>query len=104
MKCPSEFTWSVYVDGELSPDELRGAEMHLVACRDCRGRVVALQEEVPDIGRSVPSTSRLMVFPGWLSTLSLITPFIVSSPYTVEPSEGSVKIMSLSGARSTYLS
>ncbi len=46
MSCPSEFTWSVYVDGELSPGEIRRAEMHLVSCRDCRGQVVALRDEI----------------------------------------------------------
>jgi cytoskeletal protein CcmA (bactofilin family) len=46
MSCPTEMTWSIYADGELSPDEVRDLEMHLVACLACRGRVVALREEV----------------------------------------------------------
>jgi len=46
MNCPSEFTWSVYIDDELPPDELRGVEMHLVSCRVCRGQVMALRDEV----------------------------------------------------------
>ena len=46
MSCPSEFTWSVYVDGELPHDELRGVEMHLVSCRDCRSQVMALRDEI----------------------------------------------------------
>jgi cytoskeletal protein CcmA (bactofilin family) len=46
MNCPSEFTWSVYVDDELPHDELRGAEMHLVSCRACRHRVMALRDEI----------------------------------------------------------
>lgn len=46
MSCPSTFTWSVYIDGELLPDELRRAELHLVSCRSCRAEVVALQDEV----------------------------------------------------------
>ena len=45
MSCPSEFTWSVYVDGELEADDLRRSEMHLVGCRECRTRVVALESE-----------------------------------------------------------
>ncbi len=46
MICPNEFTWSVYVDDELPDDELRGVEMHLVSCRDCRGQVMALRDEI----------------------------------------------------------
>ena len=46
MNCPSEFTWSVYVDEELLGDELRGVEMHLVSCRACRGQVMALRDEI----------------------------------------------------------
>jgi len=46
MNCPSEFTWSVYVDAELSDDELRGVEMHLVACAACRSQVMALRDEI----------------------------------------------------------
>jgi cytoskeletal protein CcmA (bactofilin family) len=38
-------TWSVYADGELSREERRSAEMHLVSCRTCRNRVVALRDE-----------------------------------------------------------
>lgn len=45
MSCPDEFIWSMYVDEELELDERRKSELHLVACRDCRARVVALQEE-----------------------------------------------------------
>jgi Putative zinc-finger len=45
MSCPSEFEWSVYVDGELSREEQRGVEMHLVSCRECRYRVVTLRDE-----------------------------------------------------------
>lgn len=46
MNCPDEFTWSVYVDDELPSDDLRGVEMHLVSCRACRGRVMALRDEI----------------------------------------------------------
>jgi cytoskeletal protein CcmA (bactofilin family) len=46
MNCPSEFTWSVYVDDELPSDELRSVEMHLVSCRECRGQVMALRDEI----------------------------------------------------------
>jgi anti-sigma factor RsiW/cytoskeletal protein CcmA (bactofilin family) len=46
VSCPNEFTWSVYVDGELPSDEVRTAEMHLVSCRECRTQVMALRDEV----------------------------------------------------------
>ena len=45
MNCPDELTWSIYADGELVAAEVRRAELHLVSCRHCRSRVVALQEE-----------------------------------------------------------
>ena len=45
MNCPSEETWSIYADDELARDEIRGVEMHLVSCRDCRTLVVALRDE-----------------------------------------------------------
>jgi len=45
VSCPGEPTWSVYVDGELDADETRAAELHLVSCRDCRSRVLALHDE-----------------------------------------------------------
>ena len=57
MSCPSEFTWSVYVDGELPPDERRRAEMHLVSCRDCRTRVVALGVEAAALARALHERS-----------------------------------------------
>lgn len=53
MSCPSEITLSVYVDGELEPDALRRAEMHLVSCRDCRTRVVALQDEASLLANAI---------------------------------------------------
>jgi solute carrier family 13 (sodium-dependent dicarboxylate transporter), member 2/3/5 len=36
---------SSYVDGRLSPEEMREAESHLLECRRCRGAVEALREE-----------------------------------------------------------
>ena len=43
--CLPELTYAIYVDGELSPEELRPVEAHLVTCRRCRELVVALREE-----------------------------------------------------------
>ena len=45
MSCPSTLNWSIYVDGELEPEDARHAELHLVSCLACRAEVVALQEE-----------------------------------------------------------
>jgi cytoskeletal protein CcmA (bactofilin family) len=45
MSCRSELSYAIYVDGELPPEERRPLEAHLVACRTCRERVVALREE-----------------------------------------------------------
>jgi cytoskeletal protein CcmA (bactofilin family) len=45
MSCRSELTYAIYVDGELPPEERRPLEAHLISCRACRERVVALREE-----------------------------------------------------------
>lgn len=45
MSCRSELTYAIYVDGELPPEKRRPLEAHLVSCRACRERVVALREE-----------------------------------------------------------
>jgi anti-sigma factor RsiW len=45
MSCLLESTYSVYVDGELSLEEVREVESHLIQCRRCRGLIVALEEE-----------------------------------------------------------
>jgi cytoskeletal protein CcmA (bactofilin family) len=45
MSCLPQHTYSVYVDGELSPDDVREVESHLIQCQRCRGLIVALQEE-----------------------------------------------------------
>ena len=43
--CPDEILCLLYADDELDADARRDLEVHLVACRDCRERVVALREE-----------------------------------------------------------
>ncbi len=45
MSCFPESVYSVYVDGELAPQEVRDVETHLVGCRDCRALVLGLREE-----------------------------------------------------------
>jgi cytoskeletal protein CcmA (bactofilin family) len=45
MSCPSAMTCLLYADGELIGSALRETEAHLVGCRDCRARVMALREE-----------------------------------------------------------
>ncbi len=43
--CPPEWTFSVYVDRELDPQDVRRVEAHLVRCLACRELVMALEEE-----------------------------------------------------------
>ncbi len=43
--CPAEWTLSVYVDAELEAGDARALDLHLVGCRTCRERVVALRDE-----------------------------------------------------------
>jgi cytoskeletal protein CcmA (bactofilin family) len=45
MKCLSELVYSMYADGEASPEEVRQVEEHLAACARCRSLVQALQQE-----------------------------------------------------------
>ncbi len=45
MSCLPEHTYSVYVDAELSPDEVREVESHLIGCQRCRRVILALEEE-----------------------------------------------------------
>ena len=50
MSCPSEVTCLLYAEGELVGHALRETEAHLVSCRDCRARVVALRDETALLG------------------------------------------------------
>jgi cytoskeletal protein CcmA (bactofilin family) len=45
VSCPGEAVLARYADRELHGDALHALESHLVGCRDCRSRVVALQSE-----------------------------------------------------------
>src|SRR5215831_180141 len=45
MKCPSEFTFAMFVDGELDEAESRQVRIHLDECRFCRELGAALHEE-----------------------------------------------------------
>ena len=50
MNCFPESTYSVYVDRELPDDEVRAVESHLIQCQDCRGVILALEEEAGSLG------------------------------------------------------
>lgn len=45
MSCPSHEELSIYTDAELELQRECEVESHLVQCRQCRGRVLALREE-----------------------------------------------------------
>jgi cytoskeletal protein CcmA (bactofilin family) len=51
--CPSEETWSLYVDGELPPEAARSLDAHLVGCRTCRVLLLALREEAELLGEAL---------------------------------------------------
>ena len=66
MECLTEFTCSVFVDGELPEQELREVEQHLEACRHCREMAAEFREESRllvhyiqeiDLMEPVPATS-----------------------------------------------
>ncbi|MGI9590630.1 MAG: zf-HC2 domain-containing protein [Myxococcota bacterium] len=50
MSCHPEHVYAIYADGELTPEERRPLESHLVGCRRCRELVVALREEAELLG------------------------------------------------------
>ncbi len=45
MTCLTELTCAMHADGELSPDEARAVEHHLVGCARCRALVEAHRDE-----------------------------------------------------------
>ena len=58
MKCLTEFTYSTYIDHELSAEESRQVEAHLTACDRCRTLGEALRAEtrmLVDVMQSVPA-------------------------------------------------
>ena len=60
MSCPSESIRLLYAEGELEAEERRELDTHLVGCRACRERVVALRDEARLLGsvlREEPATS-----------------------------------------------
>jgi anti-sigma factor RsiW len=70
VECLTEFTCSVFVDGELPEDESRQAEEHLAACPSCRKLAGALREESRilvaciqeiDMTNSVPAAAPVQV-------------------------------------------
>lgn len=72
MECLTEFTCSVFVDGEFPEHELREVEGHLGTCAACRGMVAAYREE-----------SRLLVH--FVQEIDLVEsgPAMVSAPQRV---------------------
>ena len=50
MSCPSRTICLLYAERELDGSALRETEAHLVDCRACRARVVALREESTLLG------------------------------------------------------
>jgi len=60
VSCPAEPTLLRYADAELRGDALHELEAHLVGCRACRSRVVALQSESLLLGDVLQERSRRM--------------------------------------------
>jgi anti-sigma factor RsiW len=65
MNCLPEFTYAIYADGELPPEEAREVESHLVHCPRCLKLVHALQAEnrmlaavLDEVEVSAPLTAR----------------------------------------------
>jgi cytoskeletal protein CcmA (bactofilin family) len=55
VRCPTEFTYSTYLDRELSAEESRQVEAHLTACDGCRMLVEALRAETRILAEAMQS-------------------------------------------------
>jgi cytoskeletal protein CcmA (bactofilin family) len=58
VSCPDEMELLRYTDRDLGGDALRRLEAHLIACRSCRGRVVALRDEAALLGDALGERRR----------------------------------------------
>src|SRR5579872_4677303 len=79
MKCFSEETYAIFVDGELSPEEARSVRLHLSACALCRETVAALTAEnntlvaaLGEAGASEVMAAAVPVRPAWVELVVLV--------------------------------
>jgi hypothetical protein len=74
--CPPASTYARYLGGELSRDESRPVEAHLVQCRRCRELVIALRERASDARDGAqPGAARTEPPPTSRRTRALALPF-----------------------------
>ena len=59
--CLPQETYSVYVDGELSAEDVRAVESHLVGCESCRRLILAFRDEGAAIADTVLDRHREVV-------------------------------------------
>lgn len=59
--CLPQETYSVYVDGELSAEDVRAVESHLAGCAICRGLILALRDEGAAIANTLLERHREVV-------------------------------------------
>ncbi len=59
--CLPQETYSVYVDGELSVEDVRAVESHLSGCESCRGLILAFRDEGAAIADTVLDRHREVV-------------------------------------------
>jgi hypothetical protein len=84
VECLTEFTCSVYVDGELPADELQQAEEHLVGCPDCRKLVAALREETRN-------------WVACIQEIDMVSPVIAAAPLKTQKSASRADIVKFGG-------
>jgi cytoskeletal protein CcmA (bactofilin family) len=63
MNCPTEFTYSIYVDGELPAEEVRQVEAHLPLCHRCQVLVEALRRESRALSEVMQSSVQVETAP-----------------------------------------
>jgi cytoskeletal protein CcmA (bactofilin family) len=100
MSCPSAMTCLLYAEGELAGSALRETEAHLVGCRDCRARVMALREEGTLLGEVLRGELRHLA-PAAIADsrgIALGIPFAVAAVTIAFAAAGALIDMRLPGA------
>ncbi len=103
MTCPSAITCLLYAEGELAGSALRETEAHLVSCRDCRARVIALREEGALLGEVLrgethPHPLAKIAAPSGASGVALGLPLAVAAATIALAAAGALLEAHLPGA------
>ena len=73
MSCPSELTYSMYVDGALQAEEVVGLMSHLKTCEQCQALLADLTEERRLLTDALQQTDEAIPVPEFRRSFSLRT-------------------------------